>query len=269
MTSDSYIHRAIETNPLREPLLRSVIQQLKLPLGSIGLDAGCGIGLQTILLAEAVGGEGRIIGLDRSRSFLSYAEHLVERHGLKNQISFQAGDLGKPPFASDSLDWVWSADCIGYPAAELLPQLRALWRVVRSGGLVAILAWTSQKFLPGYMLLEARLNADSSGYAQHLSGVKPEAHFMRALHSFKEAGFENAAARSFLSDIQGPLSAERKKALTSLAEMLWGTQSPQVTPGDWEAYKRLCRPESNECILNLPDYYGFFTYTLFSGTVAK
>ena len=44
-----YIERALEANALREPVLRSVIQDLRLPAGSHGLDAGCGIGLQAKL----------------------------------------------------------------------------------------------------------------------------------------------------------------------------------------------------------------------------
>lgn len=32
-------------------------------------------------------------------------------------------------------------------------------------------------------------------------------------------------------------------------------------------YQRLCREESPDFILNFPEYYGFFTYTLFWGSV--
>ncbi len=42
-------------NPLIEPVDHSAILALQLPLGSRGLDAGCGIGLQALLLAEADG----------------------------------------------------------------------------------------------------------------------------------------------------------------------------------------------------------------------
>ena len=53
--SNSYIAMAFKANPMREGMLREAIQALKLPPGSHGLDAGCGIGLQALLLAEAVG----------------------------------------------------------------------------------------------------------------------------------------------------------------------------------------------------------------------
>jgi demethylmenaquinone methyltransferase/2-methoxy-6-polyprenyl-1,4-benzoquinol methylase len=51
--------------------------------------------------------------------------------------------------------------------------------------------------------------------------------------------------------------------------MLWGEPQPGVAPEDWEAFQRLCRPGSAEFILDIPDYYAFFTYTLFEGKVAS
>jgi demethylmenaquinone methyltransferase/2-methoxy-6-polyprenyl-1,4-benzoquinol methylase len=58
-------------------------------------------------------------------------------------------------------------------------------------------------------------------------------------------------------------------ALISLFDMLWGQPQPTVSPADWSEYQRLCHPESPDFILNLPDYYAFFTYTLFKGIVDR
>ena len=51
---DAYIQKLAVFNPLIEPTVYPAIQALQLPSGSRGMDAGCGIGLQTSLLAEAV-----------------------------------------------------------------------------------------------------------------------------------------------------------------------------------------------------------------------
>ena len=56
-------------------------------MGSRGLVAGCGIGLQTVLLAEAVDPAGHITGLDLSPGFLLDAEEIVRKSGLSKQIS--------------------------------------------------------------------------------------------------------------------------------------------------------------------------------------
>jgi hypothetical protein len=57
--------------------------------------------------------------------------------------------------------------------------------------------------------------------------------------------------------------------LVSLFQMLWGEQQPEVSQEDWAEYQRLCQPESPEFILNLSDYYAFFTYSMFRGKVPE
>jgi demethylmenaquinone methyltransferase/2-methoxy-6-polyprenyl-1,4-benzoquinol methylase len=265
----AYIRRLEESKPLREPVFRSIIQALELPSGTHGLDVGCGIGLQALLLADAVGPAGYATGLDISPEFLRYAEEIVKKSGLAGRISFREGDMYRLPFDGNSFDWAWSADCVGYPAGELLPALKEIVRVVKPGGRVAILAWSSQQLLSGYPVLEAWLNAACSAYAPFFAGKRPESHFNRALGWFREAGLDEPVAQTFVGDVQAPLSNDLRIALASLFEMLWDEPQSAVSSGEWSEYQRLCRPESPDFILNLLDYYAFFTYTMFKGIVAS
>jgi demethylmenaquinone methyltransferase/2-methoxy-6-polyprenyl-1,4-benzoquinol methylase len=147
--------------------------------------------------------------------------------------------------------------------------LKEIVRVVKPGGRVAILAWTSQQLLPGYPLLEAQLNATCSAYAPLLRGQDPASHFMRALRSFSEVGLVDAQAQTFVGEVQAPLSAECRVALTSLIEMLWNVTAETPEADRADDRQRLCRAASPDFILHLPEYYAFFTYTLFTGTVTK
>jgi demethylmenaquinone methyltransferase/2-methoxy-6-polyprenyl-1,4-benzoquinol methylase len=266
---DNFVQMAYVSNPLREPILRAAIRALQFPAGSRGLDAGCGIGLQTLLLAEAVGPAGHVTGLDRSPEFLDHAEEMVEKAGLSERISFRAGDVNELPFDDDTFDWAWSADCVGYAPLEPLPLVQELVRVVKPGGSVAILAWSSEKLLPGYPLLEAHLEATTSGMAPFVKGKKPELHFLRALGWFRNAGLAEPTVRTFAGDAYAPLTDDLRRALIALFQMRWPGMESELTREDRAAYRRLCRSESPDFILNHPDYYAFFTYSMFFGQVVK
>ena len=255
-------------DPLRVPVLRSAIRTLQLPSGSQGLDAGCGIGLQTLLLAEAVGLTGHITGLDLSAELLAYAEEIVAEAGLSEQISFRKGDVRRLPFDDDVFDWVWSVDCVGYAPMEPVPLIKELARVVKPGGSVAVLAWSSEKLLPGYPLLEARLGATSAGIAPFAKGRRPESHFMRALGWFREVGLEKPSARTLAGGAHAPLSNDLRSALVALFQMRWPGVESELAPEARAAYRRLCLPESADFILDHPDYYACFTYSMFQGQVA-
>lgn len=265
--ADAYIQNLLVINPLVEPLISKAIKALRLPLASQGLDAGCGIGLQSLQMAEAVGPVGHITGLDISPEFLAYARDIVEQAGLSRSISFQEGDVRQLPFDNHSFDWAWSADCVGYAPLEPLPLVKELVRVVKPGGMVAILAWSSQMLLPGYPILEAHLNATSAGIAPFFEGKPPEMHFLRALGWFREAGLGKPVSFTFSGQAYAPLTDNLRRALIALFEMRWPGVEAELKPEDRTEYQRLCLSKSPDFILNHPDYYAFFTYSMFCGMV--
>ncbi len=208
--------------------------------------------------------------------FMAALRHVTNRkaavqhaeRGLSEQVSFRAGDVRQLPFDDNAFDWAWSSNCVGYAPLEPLPLLKELARVVRPGGSVAILAWSSETLLPGYPALEARLDATSAGIAPFVKGKQPALHFMRALGWFREAGLKESVAQTFVGDAYAPLSDDLRQALISLFEMRWPGAESELSPEDRAEYRRLCRPESPEFIVNHPDYCAFFTCTMFRGQVA-
>ena len=258
---------AHDSNPLRETILRRAIRTLRYPPGSRGLDAGCGIGLQALMLAESVGPAGHVTGLDLSPEFLTYAKDMIERAGMSERISFQEGDIKKLPFETNIFDWAWSVDCAGYAPIESLPMIKELARVVKPGGSVAVLAWSSEKLLPGYPRLEALLSATSAGTAPFVTGNKPESHFLRFLGRLREAGLAETAVHTFAGDSHAPLTEEHRNALIALFRMLWPDAEKELQQEDRTLYQRICLPESPDFILNHPDYYAFYTYSMFHGKV--
>jgi hypothetical protein len=125
--------------------------------------------------------------------------------------------------------------------------------------------WSSQRLLPGSPLLEARLNASTSANAPYLNDMNPRNHILYGKRWLSNANFNNVVAKSFIGDIEAPLSENDKKALTTFFQMFWGNSEKEVSIADWEKFNAICSPNSNEFILNSSDYYGFYTYSLFQG----
>lgn len=267
--TEEYLKRLDLSNILRSPVIKNVIDSLQLPSGSKGLDAGCGNGYFTLMLAESVGHSGHVTGLDIEEMFLKSGSALASQAKLTERISFTKGDVKKLPFKDNSFDWAFSIDLIGYAVLQVHPVilLKELARVVKPDGKIYIIMWSSQMLLPGYPALEARLNATTSGLAPFEKTMSPDLHFMRALEWFEQAGLTEPKAKTFVRDLNTPINDEMRKALIDLICMRWGDDNPELLQEDQIEYKRLCRDESPECILNIPGYYGFFTYSLFQGKV--
>ncbi len=269
MDTKSYILNLLTANPIRKPILRAEIETLQLPSGSKGLDAGCGIGLQCLQLAEAVGLTGHVTGIDVSSEFLDFGRDIVKDAGLLDRISFQEADISDLPFSDNTFDWAWSTDCVGYGPWKPMPLLKELARVVKPRGIIAISAWSSENLLPGHPGLEARLRATSAGIAPFIKGKNPDTHFMRALNWFRKVGLKEPRAKVFADSFYSPLSHEIRDALKSIFDMRWPDVELELSSADQKKFRRLCLPDSSEFILNLPDYYAFFTYTLFWGKTTK
>ena len=73
-----------------EPWRKEAVKQLHLKSGNLVVDLGCGTGLNFPWLQEAVGPQGRIIGVDLSDAMLEQARRRVAGAGWKNVELVQA-----------------------------------------------------------------------------------------------------------------------------------------------------------------------------------
>ena len=265
--TDGYLQRQIESAPLQKPVTLSAIRALKLLPGSSGLDVGCGYGAQAILLAEAVGPTGHVTGVDISQKFLDYGRDIVKSSGLLHCVSLEEGDMNTLPFDDNTFDWAWSASCVGYSPNDPLPALREMARVVKPGGRVIILVWSSETLLSGYPVLEAHLRATSAGIAPFSQGMKPESHYLRMLARFREIGLEERSVKVIPGEVNSPISIDLRKAMIGLLEMRWLGVESELSEGDWTEFQRLTQPGSPDFMVDQPDYYAFFSYSMFQGRV--
>ena len=261
-----------ETLELMFSLSVSAIPQavaaLRLPAGSHGLDAGCGVGCHAGLLLDAAGPSGHLTALDISAENLAWAR---EHHGNGRSVDWVTGDVRDLPFPDASFDWIWCADTL-WPGAVIhdpVAVLRGFRRVTKLGGTVALVYWSSQTLLPGHPGLEARLNAAFVDTVPYLTGVPPELGFLRATSWLDAAGFAGPQARTFTADMHPPFAPAIRRALAACFDMFWGNLADRVSEADWGLYQALCDPISPRFIGDAPGYYAFLTYTVFWGRVPE
>jgi SAM-dependent methyltransferase len=106
------------------------------PAGSRVLEAGCGVGAQTVTLARNSPGA-RITSVDISASSLAEASRKVGAAGLTN-VQFQQADIFALPFEPASFDHVFVCFVLEH-LPEPIAALRALRGLLRPGGTITVI----------------------------------------------------------------------------------------------------------------------------------
>jgi ubiquinone/menaquinone biosynthesis C-methylase UbiE len=126
---------------------RRTIERLRLAPGVRVFDACCGAGASAIPAAECVGAQGFVLGIDLAENLLTRARAKAAARGLKN-IEFRLGDVLDPALPGSQFDAVVCVFGIFF-IPDMPAAVRALWRLVRPGGRLAITTWGPNFFEPG------------------------------------------------------------------------------------------------------------------------
>lgn len=106
------------------------------PEGSLVLEAGCGVGSQTVTLARKSPGA-RITSIDISAASVAEARQKAAAAGLAN-VQFQQADIFSLPFAPASFDHVFVCFVLEH-LAEPVAALRLLRGLIREGGTITVI----------------------------------------------------------------------------------------------------------------------------------
>jgi ubiquinone/menaquinone biosynthesis C-methylase UbiE len=142
--SDAYDDPA---NSFWERFGRSTVTRLDLRRGERVLDVCCGSGASALPVAEAVGSEGSVLGVDLAERLLVLARTKADARGLSN-VEFRRGDMLDPQVPAESFDAVVCVFGIFF-VPDMTAAVRSLWRCVRPAGRLAITTWGPRFLEPG------------------------------------------------------------------------------------------------------------------------
>ncbi len=134
--SDNYDHPA---NAFWARFGSRTIERLDLRPGARVLDVCCGSGASAIPAARAVGANGSVLGVDLADDLLVLARAKAEQCGYTN-VEFRTGDLLDLDLPEAGFDAVVCVFGIFF-VPDMQAAARALWRLVRPGGKLAVTTW--------------------------------------------------------------------------------------------------------------------------------
>jgi ubiquinone/menaquinone biosynthesis C-methylase UbiE len=127
--------------------------------GSAAIDVGCGVLGVTHLLAERVGANGRVVGLDREAKMVDSGRRFAEQHGLAVEfIEADATATGLPDYSFDLVHARTLLLNVQNPSEILVEMVR----IAKPGGVVAVQepdasAWNCDPPHPAFEILRSAI----------------------------------------------------------------------------------------------------------------
>lgn len=121
-----------QANTLAELLHADTVYQA----GSEVLEAGCGVGAQTVILARN-SPEARFTAIDIAEDSILKAQALCEREGLTN-VRFQQADIFALPFAPERFDHIFVCFVLEH-VHDPVKALTGLKTVLKKGGSITVI----------------------------------------------------------------------------------------------------------------------------------
>jgi ubiquinone/menaquinone biosynthesis C-methylase UbiE len=234
--------------------LQAIVNELPLSSGMRVLDLACGDGFYTRRIAERLGPEGFITGVDNNLAYLSEAGDEAARQSGRAKIDFVAASFDRLPFADDTFDFVWCAQSL-YTLPDPVVAIGHMARVLRQGGLVAVLENDTlhQVFLPWPVHLELPLRAAELRSFLEGSGNSSKYYVGRRLPALlAAAGLEPLGIATHAFDRHAPLGKAERELLQSYLEEVVERVVPHLDAALLQELRQLVDPGSPQHLLAQP-----------------
>lgn len=148
--------------------------------GETVIDLGSGAGFDAFIVSTILGNTGQVIGVDLSEDMLDLARSNAEKGDYKN-VSFFKGDIEQLPLQDEIADHVIS-NCVINLSLNKRAVYREAYRVLKTGGKIAISDIVLEKELPGFV---------KDSLAAHIACVSGAEKLDDYIEYVKSAGFHD------------------------------------------------------------------------------
>lgn len=246
-----------------------MIRNLGVEQGSFVIDAGCGPGLWTQLLVEAIGPTGRVLGVDISCAALITAQERAAKAHYRQQVQYKLAPLEQLPLSKGEADLIFCANvCQYFPTpvatfAAIGPYLKPNGRLAVKDMDLATMRFShidpdlQARVFEARALWEQERMAWGYAFEDSWSGSKLAGHL-------RTAGYKNVQEKLYRIKRSFPLSENCRFYLLGLAEWFISEGAPYLSHDDKARWLE-CFFGSNSCVLDLEDFSYEETEYLVSG----
>src|SRR5215216_4260102 len=171
--------------------------------GESVLDVACGTGVLTRPVAEAVGPNGRVVGLDLSPEMLVVARKIALDSSSAAPIEWREADVSAIPFENQTFDIVFcNFGLMFFP--DRVAALKEMRRVLKPDGRLALAVWGSIAKCSGQMAMkeswERHFTEDAGLFDALHSLGEPET----VLSLIQDAGFRDVSVQTVMGVVRLP-----------------------------------------------------------------
>ena len=191
------------------PLTSALIAAAQISQGQSVLDIGGGSGQPSLIIAPIVGDAGSVTYTDPAAGMVKTAREEAQRRGLSN-IQFHQASAAELPFPDDRFDVA-----LGRLSAMFFPDVaagvREIVRVVKPGGRISFLVWSSKEVNPFFSRVTDALGrfVPSEPEDDDAPGAFRFANPGKLAKLLSEAGVTSIEEQTFSFRIAAPITLEQ------------------------------------------------------------
>jgi ubiquinone/menaquinone biosynthesis C-methylase UbiE len=216
---------------------KQMIKDIRFKRGSLVVDAGCGPGLWTPLLARAIGYKGQILGVDISPEALVTAHKRIHGKWYKRMVQYKQSSLEQLPVPFGSVDIIFSANVSQY-LPDPITTFASMGDYIAPGGRLVIkdIDFGTMRFHN----IDARLQARVFQAREHWEQLRVDAGYTfedswvgsKLASYLRSAGYEEVQEKSYRIVRKFPLSQDFRFYLQGIAEWFVCEGAPLLSQED-------------------------------------